>query len=1626
MSEVYFTLNSGDFLQDWSNTNLISVNNDWSAVPSIKGFLGSGMTSLTGVDPQTLTTVNSLSQTDSVIANQTNTALTSGGIAEFQLANPTIALQASGTASAPYLVLYLDASGRSDVTLSFNARDIDATVDNAIQQIAVQYRIGNSGDWINLPAGYIADATSGPSLATQVTPVSVTLPATVNGQSQIQVRILTTNAVGSDEWVGIDDIRVTSQAASTGAGELAVNDVSLIEGNAGTTEMVFTVTRSGGSNGAVDATWTVQLDGSADAADFASAILTGSVHFADGQTTATITVPIAGDLIPEGDETFSVVLSNVTNATLVDGLGAGTILNDELPGALSINDVTQTEGDAGTTNMVFTVTRSGGSDGVVGATWTVNLTGSADSADFAGPLTGTVEFAAGQTSATITVPVAGDVTVEAGETFTVTLSDPVGGATILDGSGAGLIANDDLGPVANVWINEINYDPAGTDTNEFVEIAGLAGVDLTGYKLVLYNGNGGASYATLNLAGTLADSAGGFGFAKVAAAGLQNGSPDGIALVDNHGRVIQFLSYEGPMTATNGPAAGMTSTDIGVEQANAAIGFTLQLTGTGSSYGDFTWAANVANTEGAANLGQSFLSGTDQGQVRISDARIVEGNAGESLLTFAVHRAGGFATVASVDWNLLLGGSADAADLGAGAALAGTVAFGVNEFVKTVTIPVLGDMVGELNETLSIVLSNAAGNIAIVDGIATGTIVNDDPIPLTIMQIQGAGHVSEYVGQPVITSGIVTAVDTNGFYLQDPNGDGNTATSDAVFVFSGSAPGVSVGDAVTLTGTVAEFASTGSLSLTEIVPASVTVNSTGNALPGAVLIGADGVLPPSQVIDDDGLGLFDPASDGIDFWESLEGMRVTIQTPKVMQNTNDFGETDVVASLGVGATGLNDRGGVTISAGDFNPEKIQIDDRFGSLIGYAPDHTVGDVLGNTTGVLNYSFGNYEVLATEAVTVSTDVTLADEVSSLAGGINHLTIATYNLENLDPSDQKYEILGHDIVYNLNAPDILAVQEVQDANGAAAGGDLSGVSNAQGLIDAIYAASGIVYTYVEIAPATANSTGGEPNGNIRQGYFYRADRVSLVEGSLSLISDPVFNGTRKPLVATWDFQGQEFTTINVHFTSRGGSDPLWGATQPPADAGDAARTAQAAAVGAYIFDHLADDPALQFMILGDWNGFYFETAQTQLTDTGLLTNLATLLDAAERYSYVFEGNSQLLDNMLATGGLLAGAAYDAVHLNAQFSAEGRPTDHDPQLARLLLGMVPHDLALSNATVAENLAAGAVVGTLSATDAAGDVLTYSLLDDAGGRFAVDPATGLVTATQSLDYEAGASYSLVARVTDSAGQHSSAVLTIAVEDRNDAPVAAMDSISVDEDATSANLWSVLLGNDSDQDGDPLTITAVGTSGTLGTVEFNAAMQTLRYIADNDLFDSVAPGTSVTDSFTYTVSDCRGGGATATVTVGVNGIADSFTFTGTDNADTLTGTAGEDTIYGGKANDRLSGGAGHDWLQGDRGNDILTGGAGRDSFVFGKAFGDDVVTDFDKSQDRLVLLDGAAVKNVSTQDANGDSIADTKIVFTTGGSMTLLGVNSLAGVQIDSIATESTFQAAHDQVHLFQLSQVLV
>ncbi len=375
------------------------------------------------------------------------------------------------------------------------------------------------------------------------------------------------------------------------------------------------------------------------------------------------------------------------------------------------------------------------------------------------------------------------------------------------------------------------------------------------------------------------------------------------------------------------------------------------------------------------------------------------------------------------------------------------------------------------------------------------------PLQLRIRDVQGAGHLSPYAGQIVSVPGIVTAVrnptsGTRGFYFQDPEPDADPATSEGIFVFTNAATTVEVGQTGIVTGTVDEYrpggtASTNaSLTITELKSPTYSFSGTA-ALPAPVLLGEGGRVPPSSVIEDDATNVevdntFDPAADGIDFYESLEGMLVQVNDA-VATGTTRFGEIPVLADNGESAGLRTVRGGVRLAEGDGNPERIILDDEVLLWQPLAmPDVTVGaQASGPITGTVDYSFNNYKVMVTQVPAFEGD--LVPETTAGAGA-DHLSIAAFNVENLDALDPqtKFDKLASILVENLDAPDIVAVEEIQDNSGAMNNGVVAAGFTWARLITTVQSIGGPTYAYRQIDPAN-NQDGGEPGGNIRVGFLF-----------------------------------------------------------------------------------------------------------------------------------------------------------------------------------------------------------------------------------------------------------------------------------------------------------------------------------------------------------------------------------------------------------------------------------------------------------------------------------------------------------------------------------------------------------
>jgi predicted extracellular nuclease len=574
------------------------------------------------------------------------------------------------------------------------------------------------------------------------------------------------------------------------------------------------------------------------------------------------------------------------------------------------------------------------------------------------------------------------------------------------------------------------------------------------------------------------------------------------------------------------------------------------------------------------------------------------------------------------------------------------------------------------------------------------------PLAARVYEVQGASHVSPLAGRLVSAPGVVTSVRPNSFTMQDPTGDGNAATSDAILVFgTGIGSSVSVGQAVTVSGRVTEFrpggAESTNLTTTEITSPTVTPGGPGAAIVPTV-IGAGGRVPPTAVIDDDATGdvetsgSFDAATDGIDFWESLEATLLRVPNPVVVGPTNSRGEMWVLANDGAGAGIRTARHGIVIGLADFNPERIQLDDDI--VLESTPDANVGDhFTSDPVGVLDYNFGSYELLLTSPVTRS-DGGLVREATR-AQRADELAVASFNVENLSPADPpaKFARLAGLIVDNLRSPDVVAVQEIQDNDGPADTGVTDATQTFQQLIAAIQSGGGPAYQFRQINPVD-NEDGGQPGGNIRVGLLFRTDRglafvdrpggtsttptaVTGKNNKAQLTVSPgridpqneAWTDSRKPLAAELRFRGQTLFVIVNHFNSKSGDSPLYGRFQPTVRLSEVQRHRQAQVVNDFVDQILGAFKNARIVVLGDLNDFEFSETLQILEGGGALRNLMDRLPKPERYSYVFEGNSQVLDQMLVSEKLdKRNTSYDVVHVNAEFSDQA--SDHDPSVARFV----------------------------------------------------------------------------------------------------------------------------------------------------------------------------------------------------------------------------------------------------------------------------------------------------------------------------------------------------------------------
>ncbi|MFJ9589766.1 endonuclease/exonuclease/phosphatase family protein [Streptomyces acidicola] len=569
-----------------------------------------------------------------------------------------------------------------------------------------------------------------------------------------------------------------------------------------------------------------------------------------------------------------------------------------------------------------------------------------------------------------------------------------------------------------------------------------------------------------------------------------------------------------------------------------------------------------------------------------------------------------------------------------------------------------------------------------------------------IHDIQGTTRISPLAGQQVTdVAGIVTGVRTygssRGFWMQDTEPDDNPATSEGIFVFTSSTPKVAVGDSVTVSGTVAEYVpggtSSGNQSLTQISRPTVTVVSSGNAVPAATVIDAESVPDAYTPAGDtaasgsvNGLTL-EPTKYALDYYESLEGMNVQVADTRVVTATDPYAELWVTVKPSENATRRG--GSVYGSYTSQNTGRLQIQS-LGASADF-PKANVGDTLkGTTAGPLDYSqFGGYTLVADKLGTIEQGGLKRETTRKQGQG--ELAVATYNVENLDPSDDTFAEHAQAIVSNLQSPDIVALEEIQDNNGATNDGTVAADQTVKKLIEAIAAAGGPTYDWRSVDPVDL-ADGGEPGGNIRQVFLFNPKRVSFTDraggdattavgvtkahGKAQLTASPgridptndAWKNSRKPLVGEFTFRGRTVFLIANHFASKGGDQALHSQYQPPKRSSETQRHLQATAVNTFVKKILAAQKDADVVTLGDINDFEFSDTVQLLENDGALWSAIKSLPKSERYTYDYQGNSQVLDQILISPSIRRSEefTYDSVHINSEFNDQ--ISDHDPQVLR------------------------------------------------------------------------------------------------------------------------------------------------------------------------------------------------------------------------------------------------------------------------------------------------------------------------------------------------------------------------
>jgi uncharacterized protein len=1078
----------------------------------------------------------------------------------------------------------------------------------------------------NAGSDYVAKSETARTIAAGAT--SATFTVTVNGDTAIEANetffVNITNVTGAE----VTDNQALGTITNDDFPAFTINDVAITEGNAGTSILTFTVTLTPAAAGTVTVDYAT-ADSSATIANLDYLPATGQLTFNPGDLTKTFDVTINGDVNPEGDEQFFANLTNPTGgATISDGQGLGIIKMDDARPIAAV-DTPHLEN--------FDTLAQAGTNATTPVGWT---------------------FVESGTSANFTY-VADTGSNNAGNTYSYgAAANPErafggiqsGSVTVLPTIGA-FFANNTGQTITRLTINytgeEWRLGTAGRQDRLDFQYS-LDATNLTTGTWIEFDA---LDFNTPNTVG----------------AGLKDGN--------NVANRTPLSSTITGLSIPDGATFWLRYNDFNASGSDDGL-----------AVDDFSIVANIA------------------GGITINDVSITEGNAGTQILTFTITRtdpapvggttvdyttADNTATIANNDY----------------AATSGTATIAQGDTTTTVNVTINGDTNQEPTETFFLNLTNPVNGV-LLDNQGVGTINADDFTLTLISFVQDDDNQSDIIGSTVTVAGIVTGIKqggSGGFFVQEEvaDYDSNPNTSEGIFVFTaGAVPaGVVIGNRVAVTGTVAEFPSAAAHTVTELTGTiDVSLLATGQPLPpAAVLTTADGA-PTTNISQ----------------YERYEGMRVQatleVTAPTagsknepaatgssdgvfygvVLGNPKAFREPGVPAGdiIPCDNPPLATPCPASVPTFDRNPEKIRVDSD------NQPGATqlnvvVGQIVSNLVGPLDFGFNEYTILP-EAATVPVVTGSSTYIAVPARLATELTVSGFNLERFydDVPNGAGDALLTTTAYNnrlnkaslairdvLRSPDVVGLVEVEH------------LAAAQALANKINADSGGAVNYVAYV-----EEGNDP-GAIDVGFLVNTMRINniVVTQIDKTLQYTDTNGTldelhdRPPLMLNASIQRPDatqyaFTVIVNHLRSLNGNEGSDATGRRVRDK----RARQAEHLANLVQSRQTANPNERIILVGDFNAFQFNDGMVDLIGTikGTptpatmvvrpspdlvnpdLVDLIDLIPAADRYTYEFDGNLQVLDHAIVNQAALATHTRTHIgHLDAGFPEIFRTDPNRPE---------------------------------------------------------------------------------------------------------------------------------------------------------------------------------------------------------------------------------------------------------------------------------------------------------------------------------------------------------------------------